>query len=565
MRPLSVATALSTLLLCGGVLPGPAAAEKYALLVGVDDYAPAGDSESDLASCETDALLMYHVLSTKYGFAEENIRLLLSLREGMQATGDNIITAFRDHLVRQAGPGDVVVFYFSGHGTQIEDDSGDELDRRDEALVPADVDETRQVLSDDNLDFLLDRLQTDHVTVIVDSCHAGTVTRAPPDVGRAAKSLPFDERVGELTGVKAAFPDDPPPPEPPKGEQGLPLDQIGPEVLLAACQPWETSSAYGMAFDFEGVTRRASLMTSHLYHILSSARAGANWPEVVRALRARMASSCDYEQNPALEGGDGQAVFSDRQPSPPADGPWFLTRPPDHIRVSVGGEGGARPALPDLPFVRAVPRADEADVLVAGAPDELLVAGPTLGGYLRVSDARPLARTLFALFQFRRTGMLTNPFPGFSVSLRVPEGEQLERRLGQPLTVEFESAADAYVTLFTLAPDGTVRAALTNALILADRVYRVPSPDLPRRMTFESALPQTWGGTGLVKLIACAEPVPLDEDLRGDDPGTTFLDALVAGLEASDPVVPAAERRDRISCDWWADAVAYFHVRVPEP
>ena len=112
----------------------PAAADKYALLVGVDDYAPKGEHDfrmtgiSDLYSCETDVYLMRDVLVGEYGFAESNVRVLLSLHEGQEATGANIKQAFDEHLVAQAGPDDIVVFYFSGHGTKIEDTSEDEAE-----------------------------------------------------------------------------------------------------------------------------------------------------------------------------------------------------------------------------------------------------------------------------------------------------------------------------------------------------------------------------------------------------------------------------------------------------
>ncbi len=206
MRCLSPWISIAAILLCAGVLAKPAAAEKYALLVGVDDYAPEGESEGDLYSCETDAYIMREVLVGKYGFAQSNVRMLLSLHEGQEATGGNIVNAFKEHLIDQAEPDDIAVFYFSGHGTRARDTSGDEIDGYDEALCPADIDATHEVLTDDQLDFLLGQLRTEHVTVIADSCHAGTITRAPDVVEGVTKFIPFDKRFRELSVVGEVFP-----------------------------------------------------------------------------------------------------------------------------------------------------------------------------------------------------------------------------------------------------------------------------------------------------------------------------------------------------------------------
>ncbi|WP_223210404.1 caspase family protein, partial [Microcystis aeruginosa] len=38
-----------------------------------------------------------------------------------EATRENILQAFEEHLIQWAQPGDVVVFHFSGHGSQVFD------------------------------------------------------------------------------------------------------------------------------------------------------------------------------------------------------------------------------------------------------------------------------------------------------------------------------------------------------------------------------------------------------------------------------------------------------------
>ena len=54
-----------------------------------------------------------------------------------QATRQGILTTFEEHLIKQAKPGDVVVFHFSGHGSQVEDRDRDSANYRQDirALV----------------------------------------------------------------------------------------------------------------------------------------------------------------------------------------------------------------------------------------------------------------------------------------------------------------------------------------------------------------------------------------------------------------------------------------------
>ena len=53
---------------------------------------------------------------------------------------DNIIKGLK-WLVRDAEPGDHLFFQYSGHGTRIKDESGDEEDGFDTGLVPLDAGE----------------------------------------------------------------------------------------------------------------------------------------------------------------------------------------------------------------------------------------------------------------------------------------------------------------------------------------------------------------------------------------------------------------------------------------
>ena len=84
---------------------------KLALLVGINRY----PHQEHLDGCLTDVELQRELLIYRFGFNPQDI-IVLSDR---QATRENIETAFIEHLSRQASADDVVVFHFSGYGSQV--------------------------------------------------------------------------------------------------------------------------------------------------------------------------------------------------------------------------------------------------------------------------------------------------------------------------------------------------------------------------------------------------------------------------------------------------------------
>ncbi|HEY9667676.1 MAG TPA: caspase family protein [Coleofasciculaceae cyanobacterium] len=151
---------------------------KLALLVGINEY-----QVSPLYGCVTDANLQKQLLMHRFGFNEKDILVLTN----QQATRQGILTAFEEHLIKQAKPGDVVVFHFSGHGSQVPDPDCDiSPDCTNSTLVPIDSllptdspnpgSAAPQIMGH-TLFLLMHALQTENVTVVLDSCHSGGGTR----------------------------------------------------------------------------------------------------------------------------------------------------------------------------------------------------------------------------------------------------------------------------------------------------------------------------------------------------------------------------------------------------
>lgn len=83
-------------------------------------------------------------------------------------------------LIEDCKPGDSLVFFFAGHGTQEEDLDGDEIDGKDETICPSDF-RIHGKIVDDEINRTIVRPLPSGVTLhaIVDSCHSGTVLDLP--------------------------------------------------------------------------------------------------------------------------------------------------------------------------------------------------------------------------------------------------------------------------------------------------------------------------------------------------------------------------------------------------
>jgi hypothetical protein len=154
---------------------------KLALLVGINTY-PESSQYASLKGCVTDVELQRQLLMHRFGFQPADILTLMD----QQATRQGILTAFETHLIQQAKAGDVVVFHYSGHGSQVVDPDRDTPDGLNSTFVPADSalpagypDQSGIVkdITGHTLFLLMRALPTENVTVVLDSCHSGGAKR----------------------------------------------------------------------------------------------------------------------------------------------------------------------------------------------------------------------------------------------------------------------------------------------------------------------------------------------------------------------------------------------------
>lgn len=202
---------------------------RFALLVGINRYAD--PRLPDLQGANTDVDLMKVLLTGEqgYGFSNDRVRVLLN----EQAT----LGAFRKELARlakQATSEDIVLIYFSGHGSQVQDQNGDEADDLDETLVFHDSrsrDGTIPDLADDELHCLLSQIKARHLVLILDAGNTGTVSRGGETLSRQ-RFAPKLEGAHSTSILPIQGEPDQQPDRPPK--QGKPLAGKQPK------NPWDT-------------------------------------------------------------------------------------------------------------------------------------------------------------------------------------------------------------------------------------------------------------------------------------------------------------------------------------
>ena len=166
------------LLLMFLAMASSARGEDRALLIGVGRYAQI-DEKLNGVSLDIHMMREFALL---LGFKRQAIKVL----EHETASTEKVFSTVENWLINGVGPDDRVLFYFSGHGSQIPDENNDENDQFDEVLLLYDAalkEQSRSrtltgVLVDDDLNTMLARMQSRNILVILDACHSGSATRS---------------------------------------------------------------------------------------------------------------------------------------------------------------------------------------------------------------------------------------------------------------------------------------------------------------------------------------------------------------------------------------------------
>jgi len=236
---------------------------KQAVCVGINNYP---GIFNDLKGCVNDAN-DWSTLLQGFGF---NVSTILD----SNATIANVKATLQG-LIDSTNAGDVAVFTYSGHGTQVTDKNGDESDPYDEAICLHDGN-----VIDDELRVIMNGIHPQATLVIIsDSCFSGSVTRL---AGEKAVPRFLPPRVStEGRTAKRPF---------------LIPEADMPEILISGC----SDSEYSYDAEFNG--RPNGAMSAYAIQVIKQSPI-VTYSEFFASLRTFLPSN-NYPQSPQLEGSD---------------------------------------------------------------------------------------------------------------------------------------------------------------------------------------------------------------------------------------------------------------------
>lgn len=279
--------------------------QKKALIIAVGDYPREG--KWGKISSEKDVPLIVSALN-HHGFTNDNILIIVD----SMATKAGIIASFQK-ITRDAEAGDIYVVHYSGHGQQVWDKDADELDGKDESIVPFDAPmkfiknqyEGQNHLIDDELEYLIGDLRVKltskgSLTVILDACHSGTATRGSeglaPSRGTTEFMGPDDWKEKPIQGdggfelrVKSRGAEDP--------------TDLAPMVLFSGAS---ASQLNYETFDEQG--NSVGSLSYTISKVLLTSDKTTTYQEVFDQIRIEM-NVITPRQNPQVEGDVNKAIF----------------------------------------------------------------------------------------------------------------------------------------------------------------------------------------------------------------------------------------------------------------
>lgn len=221
----------------------------YAIVFGLNHIDPIHYNGWDgaLPQPENDAAEI-HKVATGIGL-ESKIIL------GNDVTRNNVINSIKE-ASRKLDEGDLLFVYYSGHGGLLPDIDGDEEDGLDETWCLYDGQ-----LIDDELHLLWSEFKKDvRIIVISDSCHSGTVTKAPigePEPENCVKKEMPIEYVSKTYLKNKSFYDNL---AQELAKEGANEKEVQAKVLLiSGCQ--DLQSSYAFTFDENSAFTMALLKT----------------------------------------------------------------------------------------------------------------------------------------------------------------------------------------------------------------------------------------------------------------------------------------------------------------
>jgi hypothetical protein len=331
----------------------------YALLIGADYYfpnlTPEGGMFESLKGCVRDVRrIEEELLKERLKIPDERILKLHASNSAaspdappeppaMWPTYDNIVKKFHE-LRDMAAPGSQVYIHYSGHGgrttTKYKETKGP--GGVDETLAPIDIEDmaVSRYLRDIELAGLLRELAAKNllVTLVLDSCHSGGMTRGRGGDIAVRGTDQIDTRIRDRDNEESLVATDK---ELIRNWQGMEagatrsakatsgwMPEAKGYVMLAACRENESAVEYA----FNG-TDRSGALTYWLLHALQELGPHVSWKQVHDRILGKINSQF-VQQTPQVEGEVGRSVLGLDQ-IPPTYAVKVLQYDPAELRVEL--------------------------------------------------------------------------------------------------------------------------------------------------------------------------------------------------------------------------------------
>ena len=406
----------------------------FVLQVGIGKYLNS-PKWADLRGSITDVVEMRKLLeSDRFNVPAENISTLTNEKATKQAVfaafKTTLIDKAKEHFAKTKRRDAVVLFQYSGHGSQAPDADGDEADKLDETLVTYDSQDIKGKnfdITDDEIFALTSELKkyTDNIVYIFDSCHSGSGTRNADD----ARRLPARSTVPEaipMPGITTR--------SGPAGEDGSESSVLPPGsdyIVISAAQA-EQLATQKYCFEECGSETEPvvfGLLTYHLIDELKNANGETSYRElmenVIRKVEAERPS-----QTPLIEGDERRSIFGQLGSS--ADGyVHVIAADPKTVRIRAGAiQGVAIGSLVSF-YDRTAAKFDSAEKIGSG---RILSAAASEAVVKLDASQRPITTADKAVVASPDLGM---------TRAKVLIGETAEASVGKEIREAFRGAQGA--------------------------------------------------------------------------------------------------------------------------
>ena len=181
---LALVLSLSAFLFCS-------AQERRALIIAIDKYTPPPGTQipgtarsvfNDLDGCINDARSIHSIITSRFQFKTEKVDTLYNDAATRVGIEKEMLA-----LLDKSNPNDIAFIYYAGHGSRVPNSLSEEVDKIDESMVPSDTWKPGvEDLRDKQLAGIYNKFIDKGVklTVIMDCCHSGSLSRGPNDPGR---------------------------------------------------------------------------------------------------------------------------------------------------------------------------------------------------------------------------------------------------------------------------------------------------------------------------------------------------------------------------------------------